>query len=344
MELFTEFEYRWARWNDVDPRGMVVCNSGTSALHLAFECLELPPGSNVVMSDYNMVACPRAVVLAGLRPVFTDCDKRLLLDGDDLHRVVYDHYDGVGNSNWKEGKLISACLVTQVYGREVKPYDVRKPTESLNISIVEDLAEAHGVRPSYNADAATWSFYRNKIVAGEEGGAVWFSNPLRAKMARRMRSLGFKDENDYTHTARGHNYRLCNVLAAKIDQSLQKYEDNYARRRDAEAWYDEMCPPEWRQPERQAPWVYDLRIRGLFREDQGRIVSKLREAGIEARCGFKPMTWQEEFKAQAAPYEAPPSEAAKAAHEVFYLPLTPGAVSRASVKTCFDMIGKALGK
>lgn len=333
MKSHERLELEWANYHHLNPAGMVACSSGTAALHLAFECLGLPPGSEVIVPDYTMVACPRAVVMAGLTPVFVDCGPDLLLDPKAVDDVVDEAWDGVGNSQWKEGRYLSAVLAVNVYGREYNVFGVRKATESYGVKVIEDLAESHGIPPNYNADAACWSFYKNKIVAGEEGGAVWFRDPERAVKARRMRSLGFTDAHDYIHEPRGHNYRLADCLADKVLGSLSRLNASVVLlngtvapagtlgfRRILEAAYDQECPPKWRQPARDVPWVYDLRIPGMTAPVQGRIVRGLRERCIEARHGFKLMSWQEEFKNCRV---VGGGNAAKAASEVIYLPLSP---------------------
>lgn len=88
MEAYESLEQEFAQWQGLDPRGMVACSSGTAALHLALEALQLPQGSQVIVPDYSMIACPRAVVLADLRPVFVDCDEQLLMDLKKLDEIL----------------------------------------------------------------------------------------------------------------------------------------------------------------------------------------------------------------------------------------------------------------
>lgn len=299
--MYQELEVKWAEFNDLDPAGMVACSSGTAALHLALEALRLPPGSEVITSDFNMIAVPRAITLAGLTPMFVDCREDLLIDPE-----------------WALPGF--PTIVTHVYGRRVLVEHLASPGR-----IIEDLAEAHGIKPHDTTDAACWSFYKNKIVAGEEGGAVWFRDPENNKRARSLRSLGFTDAHDFNHIPRGHNYRLANSLANKILTSLSLYKDNYGGRRASEATYDAVCPAEWKMPPRDAPWVYDLRVRGDYLpytppELQNKIVRTLREAGIEARHAFKPMSEQEEFKNCI---KVGGGNATRLSHEVIYLPLLP---------------------
>ena len=58
LEPYEQLELKFAKWNRLDPEGMVACSSGTAALHLALEAMQLPQGSQVIVPDLTMVACP----------------------------------------------------------------------------------------------------------------------------------------------------------------------------------------------------------------------------------------------------------------------------------------------
>ncbi len=329
METYQQLERDWADWNDLDPAGMVVCASGTAALHLALEALQLPAGSEVLMPDFTMIACARAVTLAGLTPVFVDCDERLslnpyLLSDARTEREVL--------------RNVSAVMAVHVYGRSCDMEEITYYAgEHRWSAVIEDLAEAHGIRPHEGTDAACWSFFRNKIVAGEEGGAVWFRNPRQAALARQLRSLGFTEAHDFRHLPRGHNYRLSNAHAELILQSLAQVESNQHQRRIIEGWYDAACPAAWRMPPREAVWVYDLRIPGLGEERQDRLIHALRSAGIAARHAFKPMHEQEEYR-DCRRITAGESCAARLAREVIYLPVDPQRTTSKGIAYAFDLM------
>lgn len=307
MEDYQRLEASWAAFNRVDPAGMVACASGTAALHLALEALQLPTGTTVLTCDYNMVAAARAITLAGLHPEFLDCDQNLLLnEGEALTALA------------AEGTTPVALLATHLYGRACKLDRLGAVLSVRPNHLIEDMAQAHGLAISPWSSAACWSFYKNKIVAGEEGGAVWFRNPDHAVLARQLRSLGFTADHNYTHLPRGHNYRLSNAHARLILANLAAYEHNRQRRQEAIHFYDCACPADWRQPPRDCPWVYDLRIPGLEAHQQQQLVQGLQRQGIAARYGFKPMTQQVEYR----PYlQHSNTLATRAATEVLSLPL-----------------------
>lgn len=275
---FEELERVWAEFNELEPDGMVVCSSGTAALHLAFEAPGLSAWGQVLVPDYTMIACPRAVVLAGLVPVLIDCNDTGLVDLSLL--------------NDYGGRTIEGALLVHVYGRRCSS---KSSTRTWIEYAVEDLAEAHGVKPWGSSDAACWSFYQNKIIAGQEGGAVWFKDTGLAQRARSLRSLGFNDRHDFWHIPRGHNYRMSNAHAELILQSIRDYPSNLERRWDCWRQLNEACPKEWRRPIPDAPWVYDIRIPGLSPHNQYAAVTALNETGIAARHPFRPCHQQPEF-------------------------------------------------
>ena len=253
-----------------------------------------------------MIACARAVTLAGLEPVFVDC-------GDDLLMVPH-----LFDNNWLPTD-VKAIMAVHIYGRQCDMESVNLIARyNDDMPVIEDLAEAHGVKPHQSTDAACWSFYRNKIIAGEEGGAVAFKNPDHAALARQLRSLGFTDAHDFNHVPRGHNYRMSNVHARLIIDSLGKVGVNLMKRRAAEAEYNALCPTEWRMPPRDAPWVYDIKIPGMTADRQTELVRRLNDAGIAARHAFKPLSSQPEYR--EARYVGT-RRAYALAREVIYLPL-----------------------
>lgn len=329
MEAYQRLEHAWANHLNLDPAGMVACSSGTAALHLALEALQFPTGSFVLIPDYCMIAVPRAVSMARmtllpipvLDPLPPNQEQILLIDTAETLKVANRLRRSMPN-------LPTVALVVHTFGRRC---DMNSIVYACDY-VIEDLAEAHTVHPHHRTSAACWSFYKNKVVAGEEGGAVWFRDPWHANRARQLRSLGFTEEHDFLHIPRGHNYRLANSLAGLILGSLANIQENLLLRNLRVQWYDEMLPSPWMMPSRLTPWVYDIRIPGLTWENQLKIVKVLNHNNIPARCGFKPVTSQTEFLGNTDPTTQQLSE------EVFYLPLDPLTVTAKSVSESVSLI------
>ncbi len=311
MQTYEILEQELAKWCGAEPRQIVACSSGTAALHLALEALELRPGGTVMVPDFTMVACARACTLAGLVPAFVDCcPRRLVMDMTSLSRKAW------RSMATDKGPGPVAIMPVHVYGRTCNMTGVAEVADCLKLAVVEDLAEAHGVRPHPSSDAACWSFYKNKIVHGAEGGACYFRDAKVAAVARELRCLGFNEDHDFRHRPRGHNYRMSDVHAGLVLESLRDFGREVVERKLYEAALDRRCPAAWRMPPREAPWVYDLRLPDGWSTREA--VRALQDAGVPARQGFKPMTSQREYLDQSG-FD---SEAHKAGWSVLYLPLT----------------------
>lgn len=304
MQPYEQLEKQFGEWAGT-PHA-VACNSGTSALHLALEALALPRGSEVLVPDFTMIACARACTLAGLKPVFVDCTSELLLDPTKLIDAVTEN--------------TMAVMPVHIYGRQCGMTTIAAFAKHYDLYVIEDMAEAHGIDPHKDTHAACWSFYKNKIIAGEEGGLVSFQRAEIAKRAKSLRSLGFTEAHDFEHIPRGMNYRLANCQAELILKSLAKADQNLASRKRVETYYNEMIPAKWQMPNtRQVVWVYDFKPpidNELTVED---LVQRMNHQGVAARHAFKPMSTQAEYRVLWTDQ----SRAYQASKQVMYLPVEP---------------------
>jgi len=302
MEPYEVLEIEWADAVNVPAHNAVVCNSGTSALHLALESFQFPSGSEVIVPEFTMIACARAVTMAGLTPVFVDCEDDLLIDASKIEAAVT--------------PMTVAVMPVHVYGRQCDMEIISSVASEFDLKVIEDCAEFHGAPLSGKAYAFCWSFYRNKIVAGEEGGAVVFSDCKEniADRARCIRCQGFTAEHDFRHHPRGVNSRMPNSQANLVRQSLQMMYRNISARRVAEVALNRMIPQEHHGSPREVPWVYDVHNA----TDASSIVRKLNGVRIPARRAFCPMSRQEEYRTDVQFLNAD-----RMYESVFYLPLSP---------------------
>lgn len=312
MEKVLELEEKWGKFAGV--ANVVACASGSAALHLALEALPANIGQKVILPDLCMVACARAIKLAGLEPVFVDC-------GDDLNMDV-----GLLSEAFRPGET-RAIMAVHTYGKLCNMDGIHAVIGRYPVFVIEDMAETHGLPVHPQTDAACWSFYKNKIIAGAEGGAVAFHKHLSksASLARQLRSHGFTDKHDFMHVPRGWNYRISDIHAELVLKSLLDYEQNVASRIQTAGTYTAVFPKQWTYSwQCRAPWVYPLWIPRMSNtacpNAVNKIVKQLKDYGIEARHCFKPMSMQPEFLGCLVVGER---KAWELCFEVFYLPLGP---------------------
>lgn len=278
----------------------VACSSGTAALHLAVEALQLFPRRQLIVPEFTMIACPRAVSMAGLDPVFVDCEEDMLCDARSIASKI---------TEWTQ-----AIMAVHIYGRRCNMEAIHQLARHYRqIPIIEDMAEVHGLAPHPSTAAACWSFYKNKIINGEEGGLVLFKDEEHANRARELRSQGFTEDHDFTHVPRAHNYRLSNVHARLVLDSLGNLEENLRKRWQVITWYEAHIPSYFKIGyERQSPWVYDIR---KLSAHQLRLVQDM---GYAARPAFKPCSSQLEYFGHYHHLRA-----YRLSKEVMYLPVHP---------------------
>lgn len=324
MEMHEQLESEWAKFcvygtGKLTPQQCVACNSGTAALHLAVECLDIPRMAGVIVPEYTMVAVPRAVTLAGCTPIAVDVDPdTYLLDLDKVEEKLENY-----------GRQIFAIIAVDTFGRAVDRHRLLKIKNKYGVHVIEDMAEAHGLTICKDFDAWCWSFYKNKIIHGEEGGMVSFNSPKRAAVARELRCLGMTEKHDFIHRPRGHNYRLAPSLAFKVICSMTTYESELTRRWQLHALYAQRMHAGFSTSEWSAapysktivPWVFDIRFPGLREGALQQIVFTLNEQGIEARCGFRAVSEQPEWNGAAQAYREG-LVAWRLGREVLYLPLS----------------------
>lgn len=220
---------------------VIAVNSGTSALHIALDVLNLTPNNEVLVPSLTFVASVQAIVATGARPVFCDvCPDTLNMDVDDVVRrmtmqtkvIMPVHYGGL------------ACEMDELLSvaREQK------------ILIVEDAAHAFG--STYKGrkigalgDVTCFSFDPVKNITCGEGGAVATDNEEIAARIIPKRVLGIDKDTwsrmrhkrnwFYQVVTPGYRYHMSNVSAAIGLQQIKRLETFKTRKQAIVRSYDE---------------------------------------------------------------------------------------------------------
>jgi len=262
--------------NFIHTKKCISVNTGTAALHTALESLQLPADSKVIVPDFTMYATALAVYYARLHPVFVDCDNNLLIDLDKVEEII--------------DEKTKVLMVTHIYGRIVDMDKVMHLAKKYNLRVIEDACEAHGAmwngKPVGSFDIGCFSFYNNKIVHGEEGGAITSDDTNLLKIAADMKSMSFGESHNFFHSQIGFNYRMTNSQAAMILDSLHEVQDNLKKRQEITNKFNSLFDKKFQMPNnREVVWVYDL-----CHPRADTVVKRLKDIGVSARHSFKPMS------------------------------------------------------
>lgn len=171
-----DFERRFAERLGLDD--FLFVDSGSNALYMAVELLELPPESEVIVPTLTWVACAQAVLLAGHRPIFCDVDP-------DSQNVTADTV--APQVTAKTG----AVMVVHYAG---KPVDM-DPILDLGLPVIEDAAHAVDSRFPDRAcgsvgEVGIYSFDAVKNLTTGGGGGLTARDPSRIERARKLRYCG----------------------------------------------------------------------------------------------------------------------------------------------------------
>ncbi|MGE5645389.1 MAG: DegT/DnrJ/EryC1/StrS family aminotransferase [Acidobacteriota bacterium] len=267
----------------------VSCNNGTSALHLALLALGVEPGDEVLVPTLTYVAAANVIRYCHAKPVLIDSEPRTMnMDPALVEAAITRKTRGI--------------VAVHLYGHPADMDPILEIARRHGLFVVEDAAEAHGAlyrgrKVGSLADAATFSFYGNKVLTTGQGGIVTTGSEALAGRLRLFRGQGgCNAERRYWHPVIGHNYRMTNIEAAIGLAQVECAETHMAARRRVAEWYTRHLAPlaefvslpveePWA---RHAFWMYTVLLRQP-ETDRDAFMQALLEENIETRPVFHPM-------------------------------------------------------
>ena len=230
-----------------------MCNSGSSALYLAVELLDLEPGSEIITSPLTFSTDVAPIVRAGHVPVFVDAAPNTFnTDAGLIEELVTDR--------------TRAILLPNLAGNAPDWDVVREVADRHDLKVIEDTCDAlgatlRGTPTGARADLSCTSFSMAHIItcAGTGGMVMMDSDELRDK-ALLLRRWGRRSEpNLFGTTGNGRVFReqldgvdydndfIFDVLPWNFEPSelgaaygvvqLNKLGENYRRRKQIFAAY-----------------------------------------------------------------------------------------------------------
>ena len=124
-------EFEDALCSYIGCRYCVVVNSGTSALDIAVQSLDLPEGSEIITTPFTFVATSNAIIYNDLKPVFADiCSDTFNIDPEDIRRKIT--------------KDTKAIIYVDYAGQPCDIKAIREIANEFDLYLIEDACHAIG--------------------------------------------------------------------------------------------------------------------------------------------------------------------------------------------------------
>ena len=140
--------------------------TGTSALYVAIAALDLPKGSEVLVSPITDPGTLSAIILNGLKPKL--CDSK-----PDSYLI------GLQQVQERLGPNVSGIVVVHAAGQAAEVDKIVAKARPHGIKVLEDCSQAHGARimgravGTFGDIAAFSTMYRKAHMTGPSGGVVY---------------------------------------------------------------------------------------------------------------------------------------------------------------------------
>jgi dTDP-4-amino-4,6-dideoxygalactose transaminase len=205
--------------------------SGTDALRLALQALDVGPGDEVITPAFSFVASSSTIVWAGATPVFVDIDpETYALDVTAVERAVTPRTRGI--------------VAVHLYGHAAAMGAISALARDRGLFVIEDAAQAVAAEVDGRpvgawGDVTCLSFYPTKnLGACGDGGMILTDRDDLLERARRLRHHG--DRGRYQHVELGACSRLDELQAALLRVKLERLDEWTATRRRIAARYGEL--------------------------------------------------------------------------------------------------------
>ena len=224
----------------------VVCNSGTAALHMAYDGIGLGPEAGLITSSVTFLATANAARMCNAPVAFADVDPK-------TGNVTL---GSIQEAVAKAPFPIKAITIVHLGGRPCDEIDeISAFAESIGATLVEDACHAplarypdkvgklFSVGNCAHSTVATMSFHAIKHITAGEGGVLLTNDDTLAEKARLLRSHGIIRDASSMHSRNaadqpwyyemhelGFNYRLSEINCALAIHQIGRLKANISRR------------------------------------------------------------------------------------------------------------------
>ncbi len=223
----SEFEVNFSQY--CNSKYCIGVGNGLDALSIGLKSLGIKEGDEVIVPSHTFIATWLAVSICNAKPVPVEID--------------YETFNI--NPKLIEEKIsdkTKAIIVVHLYGQASDLDEIGRIAEKYSIPLVEDAAQAHGVKYKnknigFNSEFVAWSFYPGKNLGClGDGGALTTNNKELAERCSRIRNYG--SNKKYYHSEIGTNSRLDSIQAGVLNVKLKHLDEWNQRRQNIATRYN----------------------------------------------------------------------------------------------------------
>ena len=278
---------------------VAVLSSGTAAIHLALQLLDVSIGDEVLCQSFTFSASANPIIYQGATPVFIDSESDTWNMSPELLEIAI-------KDRIEKYKKPKAIIAVHLYGMPYKANEINAIAEKYDIPVIEDSAEALGSR-YFNkecgalSDMGILSFNGNKIITTSGGGALIVQSKELKEKAVFLSTQARDNAPHYEHSSIGFNYRMSNVLAGigrgqmeVIDDRVEARRNNFEFYKQHLSQYKEITFLEEPKNFFSNRWITCIETESFKLREKIRL--ELLKDDIESRPLWKPMHMQPVFK------------------------------------------------
>ena len=283
-----DFEEAFAAFHGVPY--CISMTSGTTALEIVMQTLEIGPGDEVIVPPFTFFATASAVSRAGAKPIFADIDDSWNINPDCIEQAI--------TPNTK------AIIAVHFSGRICDMDRINEIAAKHDLHVIEDACHSWGA--SWNGKATgilghvgVFSFQAFKNLTAGEGGCVVTEAPNIAGIAQSLINCGREEGGVwYEHFRYGTNARLGEFQAAILNQQIKRLpQQQETRIRNAAILDEGLSQIEGLTPQpidprqtKHSRHIYCLRVDPeIYGCSRDRIVEAITAEGIPTIGGGYPM-------------------------------------------------------
>lgn len=275
-------------------RPAICVSTGTAALQLALEAMDIGVGDEVLVPSLTYVASFQAISATGATPIACDIDENSLsINIEDVEIKIT--------------KKTRAVMVVHYSGLVGDFNSLLEVADKHNLRVIEDAAHAFG--SSYEGkkvgsfgDVTCFSFDGIKNITSGEGGCIISDDPQILERCRDARLLGVEKDTearyrgqrswDFDVTRQGWRYHMSNIMAAiglvqfqrhsELGEKRQLLVHRYVSNLSGCNFLNPIC----QNYSESVPHIFVVTLAEDIDRDSFR--AKLLERGIESGVHYKP--------------------------------------------------------